>query len=60
MEVYMDGGSTLTAVKEVVTYCFTVMGEVVTTITDKPLLLIPTGIFIAGAGIGLAKRLIHG
>lgn len=56
----MDGGSTLTAVKEVVTYCFTVMGEVVTTITDKPLLLIPTGIFIAGAGIGLAKRLIHG
>lgn len=50
----------LDAVKTVVTYCFEIMGEVVTTITDKPILLIPIGIFMAGAGIGLAKRLIHG
>ncbi len=57
----MEGASgTLDSVKEVVTYMFTIVGEVVTTIADKPLLLIPVGIFLAGGGIGLAKRLIHG
>ena len=34
------------------------IGEVVTTITTTPLLLIPVGIFVAGAAIGLAKRFI--
>ena len=34
------------------------MGELVTTISDSPLLLIPVGIFVGGAVIGLAKRLI--
>lgn len=53
-------GNALTAVGQVVTAMFGYMSEVVTTIVDEPLLLIPVGIFVAGAGIGLAKRLIHG
>ncbi len=57
----MEGAVTgLEAVGQVVTAMFGYMTEVVTTITDKPILLIPVGIFVAGAGIGLAKRLIHG
>ena len=34
------------------------IGAVVTNVTTQPLLLIPVGIFVVGAGIGLAKRLI--
>lgn len=34
------------------------IGDVVTTIVSTPLLLIPVGIFVAGACIGLAKRFI--
>lgn len=34
------------------------IGNVVTTIISTPLLLIPVGIFVAGAAIGLAKRFI--
>lgn len=34
------------------------VGTVVTTIVSTPLLLIPVGIFVAGASIGLAKRFI--
>lgn len=48
----------LTGVKEVVTYIFTEFGNLVTTIASQPLLLLPVGIFVCGAIIGLAKRLI--
>lgn len=34
------------------------VGEVVTTITAQPLLLIPVGVGFAGAAIGLAKSLM--
>lgn len=34
------------------------IADVVTTIVSTPLLLIPVGIFVAGAAIGLAKRFI--
>lgn len=34
------------------------MGDVVTTITSQPLLLIPVGVGFAGAAIGLAKGLM--
>lgn len=34
------------------------IGDVVTTIQATPLLLIPVGIFVAGAAIGLAQRFI--
>lgn len=34
------------------------VGSLVTTIASQPLLLIPVGIFVVGAVIGLASRLI--
>ncbi len=34
------------------------VGTLVTTIADEPLLLLPVGIFVVGAVIGLAGRLI--
>lgn len=48
-------GTSFTAVVSAV---FTTIGDVVTTITDKPILLIPIGVAFAGAGIGLAKSLM--
>lgn len=36
------------------------IGNLVTTIVSTPLLLIPVGVFLAGAVIGLAYRLIRG
>ncbi|MGN0150208.1 MAG: hypothetical protein ACI4C7_08185 [Clostridia bacterium] len=54
----MDTTATLDSLKTVVTYCFSLCGEVVTTIASQPLLLIPVGLMMAGGGIGLAKRLI--
>lgn len=42
----------------VVTFCFTTMGTVVTTITTQPLLLIPVAVGFAGSAIGLAKSLM--
>lgn len=47
---------------EVLTTVFTWLseqfGDLVTTISETPLLLLPVGIFATGAVIGLAKRLI--
>lgn len=37
---------------------WTQIGKVVETISSTPLLLIPVGIFVAGAAIGLAQRFI--
>lgn len=34
------------------------MGTIVTTIVSEPLFLLPVGIMVVGAVIGLAKRLI--
>lgn len=42
----------------VTTFIWSEIGDVVTTIVSTPLLLIPVGIFVAGACIGLAKRFI--
>lgn len=57
-----DGTATisagLTGVKDVVSYLFSEFGNLVTTIASQPLLLIPVGVFVCGAIIGLAKRLI--
>ena len=61
--VYMEGGNVvsadLTGVGQVVSYLFTQFASLVTTIASSPLLLLSTGIFLTGAIIGLAKRLIH-
>lgn len=48
----------LETVGTVATFIWTQVSNVVTNISSQPLLLIPVGIFVAGAGIGLAKRLI--
>lgn len=48
----------LSGVKDVVTYLFSEFANLVTTIASQPLLLIPVGVFVCGAIIGLAKRLI--
>nr|DAI07434.1 MAG TPA: hypothetical protein [Inoviridae sp.] len=55
------GAGTATGMEQigtVTTFIWSEIGDVVTTIVSTPLLLIPVGIFVAGACIGLAKRFI--
>lgn len=55
----MGGGTTgLEALQTIFTQIMTWMSSLVTTITSNPLLLLPVGIFVVGAVIGLASRLI--
>lgn len=53
-----DISAGLSGVQSVVSYLFTEFGNLVTTIASQPLLLLPVGVFVCGAIIGLAKRLI--
>lgn len=56
----MEGSATtgLEALGTIFTQIMTWMGDLVNTIISKPILLIPVGIFVVGAVIGLASRLI--
>ena len=55
----MEGVTTgLEALGTIFTQIMTWVGSLVTTIADQPLLLLPVGIFVVGAVIGLAGRLI--
>lgn len=57
----MEGAATgLSSVIEVVGELFSQMGEVVSTMTAEGngIMLIPIGIFVAGAVIGLASRIL--
>lgn len=55
----MEGAVTgLENIGAVATFLWEQVGEVVTIITSSPILLIPVGIFITGAAIGLSKRFI--
>lgn len=55
----MEGAVTgLENIGTVASFLWEQIGEVVTTITSSPLLLLPVGIFVAGACVGLAKRFI--
>ena len=54
----MGESTGLEALVTVFTQIMTWMTSLVSTITSQPLLLIPVGIFVVGAVIGLAKRLI--
>ena len=54
-EAVSTGMETLTTV---FTWLSEQFGDLVTTISTTPLLLLPVGIFATGAVIGLAKRLI--
>lgn len=59
MAVMLEGGD-LTALGTVFSQVMTWIGSLVTTISATPLLLLPVGIFAAGAVIGLGYRLIRG
>lgn len=48
----------LTTLGEIFTQIMSWVGSLVTTIASQPLLLLPVGIFVVGAVIGLASRLI--
>lgn len=48
----------LTSLGSIFTQIMTWVGNLVTTIAGEPLLLLPVGIFVVGAVIGLASRLI--
>ena len=55
----MEGAATgMESIGTVAEFLWTQIGSVVETISSTPLLLIPVGIFVAGAAIGLAKRFI--
>lgn len=55
----MEGVTTgLEALGTIFTQIMTWVGSLVSTIADQPLLLLPVGIFVVGAVIGLAGRLI--
>lgn len=55
----MEGAATgMDSLLTVLSTIWDQIGEVVTTIVSTPLLLLPVGIFVAGAAIGLAKRFI--
>lgn len=55
----MEGVSTgLEALGTIFSQIMTWVGTLVTTISNQPLLLLPVGIFVVGAVIGLAGRLI--
>lgn len=61
LQLYMSEPTTASGLENVGTvaeFLWEQIGEVVTTIVSTPLLLIPVGIFVAGAAIGLAKRFI--
>lgn len=48
----------LEALGTIFTQIMTWMSSLIQTITSSPLLLLPVGIFVVGAVIGLASRLI--
>ena len=48
----------LATLGEIFTQLMSWVGSLVTTIASQPLLLLPVGIFVVGAVIGLAGRLI--
>ena len=56
----MEVTANLTGLGTVFTQLMTWLGEIVTTIASNPLLLVSVGIFVVGATIGLASRLIRG
>lgn len=56
MEAQINAG--LSTLGEIFTQIMTWVGNLVSTIASQPLLLLPVGIFMVGAVIGLASRLI--
>lgn len=60
MPVVFAEATTLANLTTAFEFIKTVFSGMVTLIMSEPVLLLPVGIFVAGAGIGLAMRLIRG
>ena len=56
----VTAGAALTNLTTAFEFIKTVFSGMVDKIVAEPILLIPVAIFVAGAGIGLAMRLIRG
>ena len=56
--MFLEGVSVLTTLGTIFTQLTTWMGTMATTIAGNELMLIPIGIFVTGASIGLIKRLL--
>jgi len=56
----MEPVNGMTVLTQVLTELWTQISSVVQTITSSPVLMIGVGIWVAGAAIGLAYRLIRG
>ena len=56
--IFGEAATSLTTLGAIFTQIMTWVGSLVTTIASEPLLLLPVGIFVVGAVIGLASRLI--
>jgi hypothetical protein len=54
----MEATTAMTNLGSAITEILGYMGDALTTITSNPILLVSTGIFVIGACIGLAKRMI--
>lgn len=54
----LEASAGMVSLGEIFTQIMTWVGTLVTTISSTPLLLLPVGIFVVGAVIGLASRLI--
>lgn len=56
----MEPVNGMTVLTQVLTALWAQISDVVSTITSSPVLMIGVGIWVAGAAIGLAYRLIRG
>lgn len=54
----MEGATGMENLGTAFTFVADKMGEMVTVILGQPIFLLPVGIFVAGAAIGLCGRLI--
>lgn len=59
MTVYTLEATALGNLQTAFDFIKTVFSDMVTKVISEPILLIPVAIFVAGAGIGLAMRLIR-
>lgn len=60
MVTALEATGALANLKTAFTFVQEVFTGMVSTITAEPILLVPVSIFVAGAGIGLAMRMIRG
>lgn len=58
MGVFLEAASPLTTLASIFDQLTTWMGSMANTIAGNTLMLLPIGIFITGASIGLIKRLL--